>query len=85
MAGLIQNQLTDWLNVFIITSDKPQMKLHVQCINDKVWTIKKKRKKTRPTVSIQIFANFVFRNVTLKASDVDLVEIEQWYVYFIVW
>jgi len=29
--------LTDWLNVFIITSDKPQMKLHVQCINDKVW------------------------------------------------
>jgi len=23
--------LTDWMNVFIITSDKPQMKLHVQC------------------------------------------------------
>ena len=28
------------LNVFIITSDKPQMKLHEQFINDKVWTIK---------------------------------------------
>jgi len=34
------NRLTDWLNVFIITSDKPQMKLHEQFINDKVWTIK---------------------------------------------
>jgi len=42
--------LTDWLNVFIITSDKPQMKLHVQCINDKVCTIKKKK----TTVSIHI-------------------------------
>ena len=31
------------MNVFIITSDKPQMKLHVQCINDKVCTIKKKK------------------------------------------
>ena len=43
--------LTDWLNVFIITSDKPQMKLHVQCINDKVCTIKKK-KKTSVTASL---------------------------------
>ena len=40
----------DGLNVFIITSDRPQMKLHVQCINDKVCTIKTKK----TTVSIHI-------------------------------
>jgi len=36
-------RLTDQLNVFIMTSDKPQMKLHVQCINDKVCTIKRQK------------------------------------------
>ena len=33
------------LTVFIITSDKPQMKLHVQCINDKVCRAYSKEKK----------------------------------------
>jgi len=58
-------KVTDWLNVFIITSDKPQIKLHVQCVNDKVCTIKKKK----ATVSIHMLLSqyeFLYSSLVIK-------------------